>query len=854
MASEGDGIQPTVALANGLQHSSDAPTKGSNSARKGEGGGGETGGDKTKEGAPHGVNGLHKSSPRAGAVIKGAGGTEGDIQKSSTLADTGSGRDEDAKNAKHAPRRSTTSQGTSTPHGGVAYVASPHGPSPLSQGPSTPHPSHGPSPRMSHGPSPLSQGSSTPSPPPQVPAYGPSSQGTPFLQTLTSQGKWQSATSETELFVGAQGPTPVLVDSTPRTGRPHTSKWISQGSEEEIKSFGPGRDLIKLSISRKRKEFGAPNKFSDRDAHDGLVECRPFKNPNYDLMMKEVEVGIQGVPQMASTHTQTTWFRKVNATTQYEAMELNLAQRTLVQRAPELTSFLVRAMDDCLNLALQQNEAIDLFRQDFPEQAEEEAVLFGGKADNILREIQSFTDLRHSKDKMLGSAGWLPNARGVVAVACLENANFDERVAQSGKVRSSLILIWNFVDPIHPQALLEAPSDVTVLKFHPSASILVAGCANGQILYYDLSVSLNGHTSTSQTSKKTVDPSAQKANIPIIPCTVMSSIEASHRTSVMDIIWLQNAQEFNKGRTTNLLDQSTNTLAKATSTTGGVARGTNLVKVTSSMGGVLKGTGGGSSSQFITIAPDGQMLIWDIRFKKEIKEMDMFWVPMHRMALTRLDAREELTLCAISLAPTSTKFACATEDGELVLSDRAPLMEGTRVQPQITPCHHGPVKSLERSPFFDDILLTVGDWTVSVWKEGGATPLLTSPHCASEITVGQWSPTRPGVFYVGRADGFMDVWDLMDKAHIPTMSQQVAPCALASMQFPPADMPPTLKQTNQVVVGDSAGTLHLLEVPKNLVRQAPNERGLVDVFLKREQARIESSANWSRERTEDSNL
>ena len=50
---------------------------------------------------------------------------------------------------------------------------------------------------------------------------------------------------------------------------------------------------IKLSISRKRREFGAPSKFSDRDAHDGLVECRPFKNPNYDLMMREADVGVQ---------------------------------------------------------------------------------------------------------------------------------------------------------------------------------------------------------------------------------------------------------------------------------------------------------------------------------------------------------------------------------------------------------------------------------------------------------------------------------------------------------------------------------------------------------------------------------
>lgn len=130
----------------------------------------------------------------------------------------------------------------------------------------------------------------------------------------------------------------------------------------------------------------------------------------------------------------------------------------------------------------------------------------------------------------------MPNAKGVVAVACLENASFDERIAQSGKVKSSLILIWNFVDPIHPQALLEAPNDVTSLRFHPSMPILVAGCANGQILYYDLSTSLSGsHASTTQ-HLKDGDPTAQRVNLSLIPYTIASSIEASHRTAVMGIL------------------------------------------------------------------------------------------------------------------------------------------------------------------------------------------------------------------------------------------------------------------------------------------------------------------------------
>ena len=53
---------------------------------------------------------------------------------------------------------------------------------------------------------------------------------------------------------------------------------------------------MKFRISRKRREFGAPIFFSDRnvsDVKDGLVECPSFEDDNYSLMKKELDKGIQ---------------------------------------------------------------------------------------------------------------------------------------------------------------------------------------------------------------------------------------------------------------------------------------------------------------------------------------------------------------------------------------------------------------------------------------------------------------------------------------------------------------------------------------------------------------------------------
>ena len=53
---------------------------------------------------------------------------------------------------------------------------------------------------------------------------------------------------------------------------------------------------VKFRISRKRREFGAPVRFSDRnvsDAKDGLIECPSYDDESYGLLKKELDKAIQ---------------------------------------------------------------------------------------------------------------------------------------------------------------------------------------------------------------------------------------------------------------------------------------------------------------------------------------------------------------------------------------------------------------------------------------------------------------------------------------------------------------------------------------------------------------------------------
>ena len=116
--------------------------------------------------------------------------------------------------------------------------------------------------------------------------------------------------------------------------------------------------------------------------------------------------------------------------------------------------------------------------------------------------------------------------------------------------------------------------------------------------------------------------------------------------------------------------------------------------------------------------------------------------------------------------------------------------------------------SLIRSPFFSELVLSVGGWTFCLWKEGlHQGPIFESSCSEVRRLSGCWSPSRPGVFFIGRTDGYLEVWDLMDRSHEPIMKQNVSSSALTALE--PLSL---TKELMLLAIGDSNGTLNLLQV------------------------------------------
>eukprot|EP01116_Phalansterium_solitarium_P006606 TRINITY_DN1892_c0_g3_i2.p1 TRINITY_DN1892_c0_g3~~TRINITY_DN1892_c0_g3_i2.p1 ORF type:complete len:826 (+),score=283.39 TRINITY_DN1892_c0_g3_i2:183-2660(+) len=605
--------------------------------------------------------------------------------------------------------------------------------------------------------------------------------------------------------------------------------WESLGSETEVadENCVRTRELLKLSISRRRMEFGAPCKFVDSDAHDGLVECRQFRNPNFELVRTEQDVAVQAVPVQLEIGVQTSWFGKANSATQFQPYANADVGRDAESADDTLVAGFLSSVWRGLEYSLQQNETIDIFKDDFRDLIEED-MLVGDKSDNQLKEFQSFTDYEFSKDKYISSLDWKPEGKGVVSVACTERMDPDEAPSVAGKVAPSVILVWDFIDPINPQLILEAPSDILQFRYHPRKSnIIVAALVNGQICLWDTTEAQK--KVLIQKSKSNVGEDEDiRRTVSVIPFFVASSVEYSHTKPATSIGWLPHAVGYD--------------------------------------GSIMRTLPSNEYNYLITTSYDGQVLFWDTtRFinRHELPQddvLDMSWEPVFRIELFDVVPGPEggelhipvvYPLKALLVAfEGHHHLYIGTMQGELLFIDWKDI-EYNRAKESIRRTeleHFGAIVSLQPSPFMPEVLVSAGEWSIHIWRDGISRALVSSPAASSQVTCVRWSPTRAAVLFVGKQDGTVDIWDLLDKSHVPSLTQHVCSC-VTTMEFLPNKPQADNAQANNqqdtsmqlLAVGDAQGRLHILEVPRNLaqkVGQKTSEKVMLQNFFKREENRV----------------
>jgi dynein intermediate chain 2 len=244
-----------------------------------------------------------------------------------------------------------------------------------------------------------------------------------------------------------------------------------------------------------------------------------------------------------------------------------------------------------------------------------------------------------------------------------------------------------------------------------------------------------------------------------------------------------------------------------------------------------------TNSQFASVSTDGRMLWWDTRKLSE---------PTDEVSIQ--DAGGRLlggTSMDYNIEAGPTKYIVGTEQGivlQLNMKKKGGADKGGGGSPFVPQDagpgrHHGPIYTVQRNPYHPNNFMTIGDWHVRMWNEKNKPPIMQTPYCKAYVTCGSWSPTRAGLFFVGRQDGVLDAWDFYYRQSSPTYSHKVsdAPLTCVAIQGSAGTGGGRL-----IAVGDQAGTVSLLEVSDALAVMQPNEKLLIGALFDRESKREEA--------------
>ncbi|KAM6326985.1 LOW QUALITY PROTEIN: dynein axonemal intermediate chain 3 [Podargus strigoides] len=658
--------------------------------------------------------------------------------------------------------------------------------------------------------------------------------------------------------------------------------WVSLGSEKEVEeeSVKDTVTKIKYIISRVRRKFGAPITFTDKNASqvkDSYIECLSYQDKKFSIKMLEKDVGIQMVPKVREASTQTKWTYPKNTATQYFPRQLSNEENEESLSSEKLKDFLTSV---CLRMeiALQQNEIMNAFFDDWKALAEDEGSS-GGKPDAYLKAYQSFTDLHYLKQRTISYVCWHPTIYGIIAVSARERLSYEERVNLSDKslLQQSVILFWSLFDPIHPQLMLECPEDIYCFQFSPSdPNIIAGGCINGQVVLWDISqheaklqdakTDANGIKMTADEMPSLTEVQQSITDPPLVKYCAVSSIHHSHKKPVTDIHWLQDYFEDNEMGAT--LDNRAEICVQLVTCSPDCSilfwdiPASKLPEQPSSekvkeenIFGMPPDVPGTFNHLDLCWKPLMKINLCESDTNTEYRPVRMslrklrynhhYKTSEKRQSLTTPEVPVKVSLLAEMSTPSSknlkmlqnisTDFFVGTEDGEIVYSDWKIEIDRHSAKPvnqkhtQKYTIHTETINTLQRSPFFKDIILSIGGQNFAIWKEGVTNGVILQSSCpAGRNTGGCWSLTRPGVFFIGRDDGNIEIWDLLKKTYEPSHFQNISKSITV--------ISPSIASSKQhfLAVSDDIGVLHVLEICQKLSHPSTNEHAYVLAYFERE--------------------
>ena len=618
--------------------------------------------------------------------------------------------------------------------------------------------------------------------------------------------------------------------------------------------------FYKILITRPKREFEAPinNLFQDKNSSEeqtvGNNEVKGVKSANeYPLSERSsIEMGFQTANSTVTKSFQVAKKIKVNSYTQTENNLSDIKDEFLkkvngyLSNQNSLTSLdnFLQRIKPKMEEALQSNETINIFMNDFDLDkfnriGNEEGVKNSGE-----QEARTFRDnsagTKNKKEKCVHWIRSIDSSIPFIAHSLKRNFSFEENVKIIGVPYQSNVLFWNIKDVEQNSPVFEVatPGEVTCFEFDPNnVNNMVIALSSGQLMFikfFDLIKILKTYGNTDMYSY------LKKADIKEFYVYNLSSLKWTHQSLITAVKWFPPGYSYKK------------------------------------KGQMQFSPDDHESSIVVSLGEDGIAMIWDYRglslheskSAQIINDVNDYLIP-RKIEVNKVDSIGRISGTGLEIEDIGNQkfyFYISTDEGQIYCVDMTAKNTADNPTGNVVIHYNNryfrPVLYFERSPFFNDIFLTVHDFHFSLWAKGRPKAIFMSPNLDNcSYTCGKFSPSRPGVIYLCKSNGEIDTWDLLDESHKPSVKDTLIKEKITSINIFKYNLPVDENAENQtqssieyMLVGDISGQMTQLEVPKLFSEIVSDEQNIMKNFFDNEIERQEYMEVRMKKIEEDSNV
>lgn len=223
-----------------------------------------------------------------------------------------------------------------------------------------------------------------------------------------------------------------------------------------------------------------------------------------------------------------------------------------------------------------------------------------------------------------------------------------------------------------------------------------------------------------------------------------------------------------------------------------------------------------TNTEFYTGSYDGSVKYWDGRDLNEPLQ-ELLLDPVMTDEQSR-DRAHGVTVLEFEYT-IPIRFIIGSDMGSVFIGNRKGMTPMETLAAGNYRLFNGPVRTIERNPFFVKNFLITGDWCAKIWSEeckGSPTTFLIKKR--SQVLCGTWSAVRCSVFVTGDKQGELDFWDLLLSQRNPIFSLKFS-SSILYVKF--------RSDGEYLAVCLGNGDIHILEMDAALKHSTSKDKALI---------------------------